>query len=118
MRTNLKPLGTRFLVLTLGLLLSGATAQEKKAPETKAPKQGIFAEFDTSQGKIIVQLEYEKTPITVANFIGLAEGTRNSNKQGKPFYDGLVFHRVIADFMIQGGCPLGTGTGDPGGSWP
>ena len=114
MRTNLKRLGTRFLVLTLGLLLSGATAQEKKAPETKAPKQGIFAEFDTSQGKIIVQLEYEKTPITVANFIGLAEGTRNSNKQGKPFYDGLVFHRVIADFMIQGGCPLGTGTGDPG----
>jgi len=80
-------------------------------------EEGIFAEIQTSKGTIIVKLEYEKTPITVANFISLAEGTSTFVKdeyKGKPFYNGLKFHRVIADFMIQGGCPLGIGNGEPG----
>ena len=78
--------------------------------------EGIYAEFNTSKGKIICLLEHKKTPLTVANFVGLAEGniTVNGNSKNKPFYDGLKFHRVIKDFMIQGGCPLGNGSGDPG----
>lgn len=79
--------------------------------------EGIFAEINTTKGKIVVQLEYKKTPITVANFITLAEGTNSqvtNDLKGKPYYNGLKFHRVIADFMIQGGCPKGDGSGDPG----
>lgn len=78
--------------------------------------EGIYAEFNTSKGKIICLLEHKKTPLTVANFVGLAEGnfTVDGVTTNKPYYDGLKFHRVIKDFMIQGGCPLGTGTGNPG----
>ena len=77
---------------------------------------GIYAKFTTPKGAILVSLEYEKTPGTVGNFVALTEGNlENSIKeQGTPYYDGLKFHRVIPDFMVQGGCPLGTGTGGPG----
>lgn len=90
---------------------------------TKEPqKDGLYAKFNTAKGEIICLLEFEKTPLTVTNFVGLAEGTKNYQAAGKAtgdkFYDGLKFHRVIADFMIQGGCPLGTGTGGPGYTFP
>ncbi|TMM31011.1 peptidylprolyl isomerase [Polaribacter aestuariivivens] len=77
---------------------------------------GIYAKFTTSKGEILVQLENEKAPGTVGNFVALAEGNLENavKEQGTPYYDGLKFHRVIPDFMIQGGCPLGTGTGNPG----
>lgn len=82
-------------------------------------ENGLYAKFNTSKGVIVVNLELEKTPGTVGNFVALAEGNleNNSKPQGTPYYDGLKFHRVIADFMIQGGCPQGTGTGSPGYSF-
>ena len=70
----------------------------------------IYAVFDTTEGTFKLKLFADKVPLTVENFVNLAEGT----KTGKPFYDGTVFHRVIPDFMIQGGCPEGTGRGGPG----
>ena len=85
---------------------------------SRAP--GTYAVFETSQGTIVIRLLEKEAPQTVANFVGLAEGTKEfkdpktGQKVKRPFYDGLVFHRVIPQFMIQGGCPLGTGTGDPG----
>ena len=81
---------------------------------------GIYATFETSLGNITCQLFEKEAPVTVANFIGLAEGTKewtdpkSGQKMKKPFYNGLIFHRVIPNFMIQGGCPLGMGTGGPG----
>ena len=77
---------------------------------------GIFAKLTTPKGEILVKLEHEKAPGTVGNFVALAEGNlENSAKsQGTPYYDGLKFHRVIPEFMVQGGCPQGTGTGNPG----
>ncbi|MFT4831369.1 MAG: peptidyl-prolyl cis-trans isomerase A (cyclophilin A) [Psychroserpens sp.] len=79
-------------------------------------QDGIYAKFNTSKGEILVKLTHDKTPGTVGNFVALAEGNmENSVKpQGTPYYDGISFHRVIPDFMIQGGCPLGKGTGDGG----
>jgi peptidyl-prolyl cis-trans isomerase A (cyclophilin A) len=75
-------------------------------------KPGMYAKIITNKGDIVVSLTYEKTPLTVASFVCLAEGIMPD--LDKPFYNGLKFHRVIPNFMIQGGCPLGTGTGDPG----
>ncbi|NKI27700.1 peptidylprolyl isomerase [Arenibacter sp. 6A1] len=78
---------------------------------------GLFADIKTNKGDIIIKLESEKTPVTVANFVSLAEGKNpfvNEEYKGKKYYDSIIFHRVIKDFMIQGGDPTGTGTGNPG----
>jgi peptidylprolyl isomerase len=96
-------------------------------PETtdaQSLSDGLYANIVTSRGEIIVRLEYERTPLTVCNFVALAEGKMNAAR-GKRYYDGLVFHRVISrangdvqDFMIQGGCPQGNGRGGPGYRFP
>lgn len=80
--------------------------------------EGLYAKIETEKGYILISLEFEKTPMTVANFVGLVEGSLNHDSPDEPFYDGLNFHRVIQDFMIQGGCPKGTGTGGPGYTFP
>ncbi len=81
-------------------------------------KDGLYAVLKTKKGNITLELEYRKTPMTVCNFVGLATGVLNLENPGKPFYDGLTFHRVIDNFMIQGGCPKGNGTGGPGYRFP
>jgi cyclophilin family peptidyl-prolyl cis-trans isomerase len=103
-------------ILLLSLVLS-AFLFSCKEDKNNLP-DGLYAQIETNKGTIITQLFYDKTPITVANFIILAEGKNdfitNENLKNKPFYDGLKFHRVIPEFMIQGGDPLGTGSGDTG----
>ncbi|MEA4861278.1 MAG: peptidylprolyl isomerase [Sphaerochaeta sp.] len=86
--------------------------------DTQNLADGLYAVLHTTKGDITLLLEHEKTPMTVANFIGLAEGTLNINGKHARYYDNLTFHRVIENFMIQGGCPKGTGTGGPGYTFP
>jgi peptidyl-prolyl cis-trans isomerase A (cyclophilin A) len=93
---------------------------DKTDDKEKKLSPGTYARFDTSEGKFTIHLFDKEAPKTVENFVGLAEGTKEftdpktGEKVKRPFYDGLTFHRVIDGFMIQGGCPLGTGTGGPG----
>jgi peptidylprolyl isomerase len=124
---------TTMLAALFGLMLSacggdqptGAVAttagnEQQPTPNAVNNAEGLFAKIKTNKGTITIQLEYEKAPMTVANFVALAEGRmKNSAKpEGTPYYDGIKFHRVIADFMIQGGDPTGTGSGGPGYAFP
>jgi peptidylprolyl isomerase len=100
-----------------GALLALMAGTASAAPGDAALGNGLFARISTPRGEIVVRLEYQLTPLTVCNFVALAEGKMNAAR-GRPFYDGLTFHRVIADFMIQGGDPLGNGSGGPGYRFP
>ncbi|MCK5442395.1 MAG: peptidylprolyl isomerase [Maribacter sp.] len=103
---------TYLLLLTITLAL--ASCKSSKHPDLG---DGVFADIKTSKGDIIIKLEHIKTPITVASFVSLAEGDSpfvSEQFKGKKYFDGLIFHRVMKDFMIQGGDPTGTGTGSPG----
>lgn len=108
------------LIAMAAFSLSSCTPIYKKMNVEKETyeglKDGLYANFQTSKGNMIVKFEDQKSPVTVANFVGLAEGKieNKSKTKGVPFYDGTIFHRVIKDFMIQGGDPQGTGMGDPG----
>jgi cyclophilin family peptidyl-prolyl cis-trans isomerase len=92
-----------------------AEAESTEPESAEALTPGLYATMSTSKGDIVIELYYKKVPLTVTNFVGLAEGKIKSIRPGdQPYYDGLIFHRVIADFMIQGGCPNGNGRGNPG----
>ncbi len=118
-----------FMILVAGtaaaiiITNSGLEKGDKKMSKVDLTKiealkeNGLYAAIDTDRGLIVLKLFYKDTPLTVCNFVGLAEGTLDAAK-GKPFYDGVSFHRVIADFMIQGGDPTGTGSGGPGYKFP
>jgi cyclophilin family peptidyl-prolyl cis-trans isomerase len=102
-------------LLVLATAVSVAQAKEKKPKKVKLT-EGLYAEMQTTRGTILLSLAMDSVPLTVANFVGLAEGKiKNTAKaEGVHYYDSLKFHRVIAKFMIQGGDPLGNGQGGPG----
>ncbi|KGO92559.1 peptidylprolyl isomerase [Flavobacterium subsaxonicum WB 4.1-42 = DSM 21790] len=105
------------LFLSLAAFFFSCNNTATPPPANVKLEDGIYAEMETNKGKITLQLEYKKTPLTVANFITLAEGKNDmvsAEYKGKPFYNGLKWHRVIKDFMIQGGDPKGDGSGGPG----
>jgi peptidylprolyl isomerase len=120
-RAKIAALFCGLLMLPLVQMNAAAFMKEKNVSDSKDMQplgyedlgDGLFAVIDTTRGQIVVRLAYDKVPLTVSNFTALAEGKMNAAK-GKPFYDGLTFHRVIADFMIQSGDPLGNGMGGPG----
>ncbi|MBW2961162.1 peptidylprolyl isomerase [Mesonia aestuariivivens] len=106
------------LLLLLAVAFSAIACQKEQYPELK---DGMYAEFKTNKGTFVAELFYKATPITVANFVSLAEGENqmvDSTYKGEKFYNGLTFHRIIKDFMIQGGDPEGTGQGGPGYKFP
>lgn len=118
----MKRIGIILMLLVTSSMLMSASCNKSKNKNSK-----MYAQIETDKGNIKIELFYKETPMTVANFVGLAEGTmKNSAKpEGTPFYDGLKFHRVISkgngdaqDFMVQGGDPQGTGMGDPGYKFP
>ena len=116
----------RLVILAMLLAAPTTFGQQSSAPvnppgAAPALKAGTYAKFETSVGNFTAELYPQQAPVTVANFIGLVRGTKEwkdpksgATMKNKPFYNGLTFHRIISDFMIQGGDPLGTGTGNPG----
>ena len=104
-----------FVAFVAGGPLNAASPSPSDSPVPLA--DGIYTKITTPRGSIIARLFDQDAPLTVTNFVGLAEGTLGPNP-GKPFYDGLTFHRVVPGFVIQGGDPLGTGDGDPGYEFP
>lgn len=112
--------GTPVWIMLLGRIIGALCLTQIAAAQLT---NGLYAEFDTSMGSFTCRLDYAEAPLTVANFVSLVEGSQNwvtpegAVKSGN-YYDGLIFHRVISDFMIQGGDPLGTGTGGPGYAFP
>lgn len=106
-----------FMALFLSAMILNSACSKGGAMDAIKGKDGVFAIMDTTKGEIALELYYKDTPLTVTNFVGLAEGTLDATK-GEKFYDGLKFHRVIKDFMIQGGDPRGNGTGGPGYKFP